>query len=179
MLLVIIFEVNSLEVNSFKANLHPFKVKLLKVNPIEDNSLNLINYKFSRTYSFNAITWPKYRPWKKKRNAQKLNERKNESFFQRCCCRCCCCCCCCCRMTRCSRRSVVAGRGTKNEVCNLVPSSCIWWVSRMLTSRYIKIKVEHYLLFNCSPPKISWVCSMNKIHLLTFTPCFLSNPALQ
>jgi hypothetical protein len=29
----------------------------------------------------------------------------------------------------------------------------------MVTARYIKVKVEHYLLFMFSPTKISWIVS--------------------
>ncbi len=38
--------------------------------------------------------------------------------------------------------------------------------------RYIKVKVEHYLLFKFSPPKISWVISGIKYICLHFFPVF-------
>ncbi len=49
----------------------------------------------------------------------------------------------------------------------------------ILKPRYIKVKVEHYLLFMFSPPKNKLCHFRNKIHLFTFTFCLLSNPALQ
>jgi hypothetical protein len=33
---------------------------------------------------------------------------------------------------------------------------CFWSAAKKYNSRYIKVKVEHYLLFMFSPPKISW-----------------------
>jgi hypothetical protein len=39
-------------------------------------------------------------------------------------------------------------------------------------SRYIKVKVEHYLLFMFSPPKISWVVWKMKKHFLQLLPVF-------
>jgi hypothetical protein len=42
----------------------------------------------------------------------------------------------------------------------------------MEKSRYIKVKVEHYLLFMFSPPKISWVVSGIKYICLHLLPVF-------
>jgi hypothetical protein len=42
----------------------------------------------------------------------------------------------------------------------------------MQNPRYIKAKVEHYLLFMFSPPKISWVISIIKLICLHLLPVF-------
>jgi hypothetical protein len=42
----------------------------------------------------------------------------------------------------------------------------------MLSQRYIKVKVEHYLLFMFSPPKISWVVLGIKYICLHLLPVF-------
>ncbi len=50
--------------------------------------------------------------------------------------------------------------------------------STYITTRYIKVKVEHYLLFMFSPPKISWVVSGIKyICLHLFTVFYLVQPS--
>jgi hypothetical protein len=41
-----------------------------------------------------------------------------------------------------------------------------------INPRYIKVKVEHYLLFMFSPPKISWVVSGIKYICLHLLPVF-------
>ncbi len=43
---------------------------------------------------------------------------------------------------------------------------------RIIKSRYIKVKVENYLLFMFSPPKISWVVSGTKYICLHLLPVF-------
>ncbi len=42
----------------------------------------------------------------------------------------------------------------------------------MFSSRYIKVKVEQYLMFMFSPPKISWVVSEIKYIILHLLPVF-------
>jgi hypothetical protein len=44
--------------------------------------------------------------------------------------------------------------------------------SSSMKLRYIKVKVEHYLLFMFSPPKISWVVSGIKYICLHLLPVF-------
>ncbi len=51
--------------------------------------------------------------------------------------------------------------------------------SASLKTRYIKIKVEHYLFFIVQPSKNKLDCLRNKIHLFTFIFCFLQRVSRQ
>ncbi len=56
----------------------------------------------------------------------------------------------------------------------------VWdpWSSTTFVPRYIKVKVEHYLLFMFSPPKISWVVwGIKYICLHVFTVFYLIQPS--
>ncbi len=60
-----------------------------------------------------------------------------------------------------------------NQICSLLPLTLT-----LAHTRYIKIKVEHYLLFMFSPPKISLtVWGINYIYFHIFTVFYLIQPS--
>ena len=80
------------------------------------------------------------------------------------------------------RSEIERERKNKNHFC-CWKRTRIWFTisnrsQTTLKSRYIKVKVKHYLLFMFSPPEKKLDRLRNKTHLLTFIYCFLSKSAL-
>ncbi len=68
-------------------------------------------------------------------------------------------------------RKLIMKLNSLNKWSN-VTKNCLCPQKMTQYPRYIKVKVEHYLLFMFSPPKISWVVSVIKYICLHLLPVF-------